>query len=68
MEFTTRQYEAAHGRQPRGTGHWAFCPEGQYHRDDYLQFVFWAQGTFTDAKRAARAHFKGQHDIIVVCS
>lgn len=67
MEFNTLAFEAAHGKLPRGTGHWAFCPAQHYRRDNYLEFTKFFPGTYAEAKKAAKAAFKGE-DELVVCS
>jgi hypothetical protein len=54
----TRQYEFAHGRKPRGTGHWAFHPN--FGVDSCSPEIFWFAGSWGDAKRAAAAHFGAQ--------
>lgn len=53
MEFNTRQYELSHCKQPRGTGQWAFAttPTAE------PEHLFWHNGTYAEAKRAARLHF-----------
>ena len=38
-------FRFAHGRAPRGTGRWAFDMDGD---------TFFSEGTFTEAKAAAR--------------
>lgn len=45
IEFTTRDYEASHGRRPRGKGIWWFDIEG---------FEFQSFGTLTEAKKECR--------------
>lgn len=55
MEFSYRDYVAAHGVMPRGKGNWAFSTKRFPNPDE----VFWAFGTLTDAKKKAREHFKG---------
>ena len=59
VQIHTDAYEQAHGRLPRGIGGWGFCPSVVYHRNDYLDHVYWApSGTsFTESRKAARAHF-----------
>lgn len=51
VEFSTTEYEWAHGHAPRGRGWWCFEARGQ---------EFWAEGlmTLSEAKRIARDHFK----------
>jgi len=54
----TEAYEQAHHRRPWGRGGWGFCPTLVYHRNDYLDHVFWAPaGTYTEARKAAQVHF-----------
>ena len=61
MYINTRQFEAAHGRKPRGTGDWAFVGYGTEGP------IFWFNGSYTAAKAAAKRHFRGLSEI-VVCS
>lgn len=70
VEFNTRKFEAAHGKQPRGTGSWAFCPRQFYDREDYLDHCTWYTGTYANAKKSARAFYSTQPDVseVVVCS
>jgi len=58
VEFRTEAFQAAHGRAPRGTGAWAFSTNRNPRGDG--SDIFWAQGTFTKAKGAARKHFAAQ--------
>jgi hypothetical protein len=55
--FTTSEYEKSHAKQPRGYGSWAFCNVDAWSRNDYLDFVFFYKGTFTEAKRDAARDF-----------
>lgn len=66
VDFTTRPFECAHGKLPRGRGSWAFCPVQNAYSDNYLDFVFWFNGRYTDAKRAAAKHFNKQPGVNVV--
>jgi len=66
-EFSNREYVLAHGKAPRGTGHWAFilknaavegiAPEtfidqiSAYQRDT----IFWVPGVWTLAEAKKRA-------------
>lgn len=45
--YDTTEYHFSHGRAPRGIGQWAFqvTPEPGRHE------LFWAWGTYTEAKR-----------------
>lgn len=56
--FNTRNFELSHGGAPRGVGSWAFVAAEHADRLDYLDFVFWHRGSFSDAKRAAAKHFR----------
>lgn len=55
IEFSTREYEFAHGKLPRGRGHWAFeCVE-------LFDELYWVHGdgmglTYAEAKREATAY------------
>lgn len=49
IEFTTREYEARHGKKPRGRGCWWFEIQG----DEFHAF-----GTLTEAKKTCREHIK----------
>lgn len=61
-------FQQAHGKQPRGGGHWGFClvhPSSA----DYLDHVLWVQGkTYSEAKRVAQAAAAGRAIVIYVCS
>lgn len=54
VEVNTRDFEFSHGRKPRGSGSWAFF----FKRDDDVSNAFWAQGSYTEAKKAAIAEAK----------
>jgi hypothetical protein len=70
VEFNTRKFEAAHGKQPRGYGQWGFCPREHYDANDYLDHVQWFTGTYASAKKSARAFYSVQPNVfeVVVCS
>jgi hypothetical protein len=70
VTVTTIPYEREHGHRPRGVGNWAFCPEQNYRASNYLDFVRWFNGSYSDAKREAVKHFSQQvgTNVIVVCS
>ena len=70
IDFETIEYERAHGKLPRGRGSWAFCPRQNYNAPNYLDHVMWFNGTYTEAKKRARAYFatKPGNPVIVVCS
>jgi hypothetical protein len=46
------QYEASHGKKPRGRGRWGFEVEVA-HGDAYEAYEVWATGTLTEAKWSA---------------
>lgn len=56
---TTAAFERSHGRRPRGTGSWAFSASqtSRAFTDDLRGNVAFFQGTFTEARRQAVAHF-----------
>lgn len=64
VKFDTAMYErhSESGRAPRGQGNWAFCEDRHVNRPDYLQFVFWHNGSYSEAKLAARKHFSALYD------
>ena len=60
-KFSTTEYEAAHGRKPKGRGLWIF-------RDQATGKYLWSgNGTLTQAKKWARKAFP-EATVIVVCS
>lgn len=54
VEVLDREYVMNHGAKPRGRGSWAFCLVNP-NRGDYLDFVVWANGRYSDAEKAAKA-------------
>lgn len=70
VEFSTHEYEQAHGKLPRGRGSWAFCPRQNYNAQNYLDYTKWFRGTYSEAKKQAAAHFSKQvgTSVVVVCS
>jgi hypothetical protein len=50
IEVNIDQYRFSHGHAPRGEGQWGFFFDGR----DAIEKVFWAHGTFGQAKRAAK--------------
>lgn len=53
MQMNTNEFEASHGRKPRGDGYWGFDltftdGEGRYSKE-----TAWAHGTLTQARAAA---------------
>ena len=68
VEFDTREFEYAHGKMPRGRGGWGFIAHEKSKRDDYFDHIFWFNGLYADAKKAARAHFAGVTARVIVCT
>ena len=56
VRFDTGHYTRNHGGQPRGDGQWAFAEEHKAARADGAD-IFWARGTYGQAKKQAVAHF-----------
>jgi hypothetical protein len=48
VEFSTTEFEFAHGKKPRGTGQWAFFFDGDSE-------PMWFTGSFANAKKSAMA-------------
>jgi hypothetical protein len=46
MEVSTTEYEFSHGKNPRGTGQWAFFFDGESE-------PFWHTGSYAEAKKMA---------------
>lgn len=59
IEVLDREYCFNHGAAPRGRGNWAFCLVNP-NRGDYLDFVVWANGRYSDALKAAKAVVAGK--------
>ena len=59
----TTDFEFAHGRKPRGEGTWAFF----FHRRATTEHAFWANGSYSEAKRQAVEYAKahGFEDVYV---
>lgn len=68
MTIDTSHYRAAHGKEPRGVGTWAFCkvsPE----RADYMKHLIWCNGPYAVArKNATQVAKKSGIDTLYVCS
>jgi len=57
IEVETWDFEASHGRKPRGFGSWAFAFDGRNELDD----LFWVhQSRYGDAVRAAKVEGQRQ--------
>ena len=59
-EVNTRVFEFSHGKKPRGEGYWAFNTQ------DRLEGAFWFNGSYSEAKKAAQAHFAGEPVVYVL--
>ena len=65
----TSSYVRSHGKLPRGTGLWAFCPVGEeptYAPDDGKSNLYTVHGTYSEAKKRAQARFAGRVEIVVL--
>lgn len=49
MEINTRNYYLAHGKEPRGRGHWAFFFDGE-------DSALWHNGLYAEALKYAKAY------------
>lgn len=66
--FTTSPYRRTHGQAPRGTGGWAFqatSHDTAFPWETYGDVYTWF-GTFTEARKQARTHFKGEDKVAVL--
>ena len=59
IDVLDREYVMNHGAAPRGRGNWAFSLVNP-NRSDYLDFVIWANGRYSDALKAAKAVVAGK--------
>lgn len=62
LRIETGQYQFAHGKNPRGRGYWWFeANTGE---------TFQIDATYSEAKKAALAHFKNNPEVysVKVCS
>lgn len=64
-EVVTREFEFAHGKQPRGVGCWAFSLYKGVASGSGKD-IFWFNGMYSTAKKAAQAHFAGASAIVVL--
>jgi hypothetical protein len=59
VSISTEQYYFSTGKQPKGTGPWAFCPSEKFHSKNYLDFIIWTPSlTYSAAKKFALAEAK----------
>ena len=68
MRTETTQFEASHGRKPRGFGNWFFEVVGTDGNGSFLTVTVEASGRFTEAKSRAVREFKrdcGQVETVV---
>lgn len=63
MTFDTTAYRHSHGKEPRGEGNWAFSDAFAPGASDP---IFWKNGTYSEAKKAARAYFNERTVITVI--
>lgn len=56
-EVEACDYEIAHGKPPRGQGYWAFAK--QRTTPGINNPIFWINAPYSEAKKAAREHFRG---------
>lgn len=63
IEFSTTQYEFAHGKKPRGYGRWVFFFDGE----TSIEKSLWHTGKFSEVKALAIrwAVIKGHHKVTV---
>lgn len=54
VHVNTNDFEFAHGKQPRGNGSWAFF----FARRADVNTAFWFNGSYADAKKAAKEEAK----------
>jgi hypothetical protein len=54
VHISTRHFEFAHGKKPRGTGSWAFGT----HPNQPVDKLFWHNGPYGEAAKAAKEHAK----------
>ena len=71
MHFDTNTYERSHGHTPRGRGGWMFQDAYWFEYDQRSNTYTWDtihtfSGTYTEAKRAARASGKFHRAATVV--
>lgn len=55
----TSTFRFAHGKSPRGTGHWAFAPFEDIDVRD--KRIIWISGTYSSAKRDAIKYAKDRN-------
>jgi hypothetical protein len=60
METSTRNYEATHGRQPKGTGMWMFKITGTDNKGRYTKGEYSAYGSLPEARSKACREMKSE--------
>jgi len=60
METNTRQYEAAHGKLPKGTGMWALKLIGTDGNGSYTNVTYYIHGKLNEAKKEAVSRMKSE--------
>ena len=58
MRTNTEQYEATHGRKPKGKGTWIFELMGTDGNGAFLRETITSRGSLADAKKFAVKEFK----------
>lgn len=58
----TRHYVNSHSKAPRGFGYWAFALSSNAPHNE----IFWHHGNYAEAQAAARKHFAGAIEIVVL--
>ena len=56
--FDTTNFVTCHGKEPRGHGAWHFTSRQTFDSIRWIDHSMWFTGTYTDAKRRARAWAK----------
>jgi hypothetical protein len=68
VDVDSSEWERAHQGERKGQGSWAFC-KVHPRRSDYLKHCLWFNGTYADAKRAAKAEAAALGvEVLYVCS
>lgn len=57
VEVNSCQYEAYYGRKPSGVGGWMFIDEEHEKLGNYYDFAFCHNGSFAEARKAAKAFY-----------
>lgn len=57
VEVNSCQYEAYYGKKPSGVGVWMFIDEEHEKLGNYYDYAFSHNGTFAEARKAAKAFY-----------